>query len=97
MEILRSLLRKIYSHHYDLINRLRDICVTNDHGYARIHNIVFSSFMTYHRVCNSTNTTGSTSASGAETAYSSASPELNSGLREFLLLDLYLFSKSVVD
>ena len=36
-----------------------------------------SSFMTYHRVCNSNSTTGATS--GAGTAYPSKGPEFTSG------------------
>jgi len=46
------------------------------------HNPVLSSFMTYHRVCNKSNTTGATCGSG--TAYPSEAPEFTpsfSGLR----------------
>jgi hypothetical protein len=40
---------------------------------CRNHNPVLSSFMTYHRVCNKSNTTGTTCGTG--TAYPSRAPE----------------------
>ena len=43
----------------------------------RNHNLFLSSFMTYHRVCNKSNTTGVTS--GAVTAYYLGAPEFTSG------------------
>ena len=55
---------------------LRNICASNDHGYVPfvviiIH--VLSSFMTYHRVYNKSNTTNATS--GAGTACPLRAPE----------------------
>ena len=44
---------------------------------CRNHNAVFSSFITYHRVCNKSSTTGATC--GAETAYHSGAPEFTPG------------------
>ena len=48
---------------------IRNICVKDDYGKicsaCRNRNMVLSSFMTYHLVCNNSNTTGA--ISGAET------------------------------
>jgi len=58
---------------------LRSARVTNNHGYVSIflflcnHNPVLPSFITYHRVCNKSNTTGATC--GAETAYPFGTPK----------------------
>ena len=76
---LKSSLRKFYGHHHDLVDRygvsvshmtMEMFCLCN-------HNPVFSSFMTYHRVCNKCNTTGV--ACGAGTAYPSKSNQVHSG------------------
>jgi hypothetical protein len=56
---------------------LWNICGTTDQGYVRKHFPVLSSFMTYPRVCNTINTTGTTS--GAGTAYPSGTPEFTPG------------------
>jgi hypothetical protein len=73
----RSLLRKVYSRHHDLADRVVVyICLTNDHGYAsfvRNYNPVHSLFMIYHLVCNKSHTTGVTNTTG--TAYTSGAPE----------------------
>ena len=54
--------------------QLRNICVPNVPWYVcRNHNLVLSSFTTYHRVCNKRNTTGATC--GAGTAYPSGALE----------------------
>jgi hypothetical protein len=57
--------------------------VTNDHGYVcRNHIPILSSFMTYHRVCNKSNTTGAMCDAG--TAYPSGASEFTpvfSGVR----------------
>ena len=45
----------------------------------RNHNLVLSSFMTYHRVCKKINTTSATS--GAGTAYLSVPPEFTPGFQ----------------
>ena len=54
------------------------MCVTKDHtekfSISLNRNPVLSSFLTYHRVCNKTNTLGATC--GAGTAHSSMTPEL---------------------
>jgi len=55
---------------------LRSICDTNDHRYALFsgnHNQVLSSFTTYHRVGNKSNTTAATC--GEKTAYPFGPPE----------------------
>ena len=45
----------------------------------KIENLhIISSFMTYHRVCNKSNTTGATCRAG--TTYPSEAPEFNPGL-----------------
>ena len=54
---------------------LWNFCVTNDHGY--VPRPVLSWFSTYHRACNSIDTTGATS--GAGIAYPSGAPELIPG------------------
>ena len=50
------------------------------------HNPVFSSFMTYYRVCKKSSTTGVTS--GAETAYPSGATDSPWFLVGFMLLNL---------
>jgi hypothetical protein len=37
---------------------IRNVCVTNVHGYCRNPSLVLSSFMTYYRVCNKDATCG---------------------------------------
>ena len=66
---LKSSLRKFYGHHHDLVDRygVSVSHMTMDMFCLCNHNPVFSSFMTYHRVCNKCNTTGV--ACGAGTAY----------------------------
>jgi hypothetical protein len=58
---------------------LWSICDTYDHGYiypiSCNYNPVFASCMTYHKVCNKSNTTGATSV--AVTAYLSGTSELS--------------------
>jgi hypothetical protein len=53
---------------------------------CRYHNPVFTSFMTYHCVCNHSNTTCATS--GAGTGNYSGAYELFPALVRFVLLDL---------
>ena len=54
------------------------------------HFPVLSSFMTYHRVCNKINTTGTTSGAGA--AYPSTTPEFTPDCRSlFVLLSFFSF------
>ena len=86
---LKSSLRKFYGRHHDLIDAMEYLC----HKWPRIcstcckHFPVFSSFMTYHRVCNYINTTGATS--GTVTAHPSGAPEFTPRfLVGFLLFDL---------
>jgi len=75
---LKSSLWKFYGRHHDLANRYgasvsqmtMDVC-----SICRKHFSVLSSFMTYHRVCNYSNTMSATS--GAGTAY------LSEYLKEF--------------
>jgi len=70
----------------------RSICVTNDQGYVSFvkHNPVLSSFMTYHRVCDKSNTTGATC--GAGTAFLSGAHEFIrfSGVRAVRSLFFYV-------
>ena len=54
---LKLSLGMVYSYHHDGWT-LRNICVTNDHGY--VSRVVMSPSMTYHRVCNKSNTEGVT-------------------------------------
>ena len=69
---------------------LWNICGTTDQGYVRKHFPVLSSFMTYPRVCNTINTTGTTS--GAGTAYPSGTPEFTpGGVRVTRSLVLYVY------
>ena len=69
---------------------LWNICGTTDQGYVRKHFPVLSSFMTYPRVCNTNNTTGTTS--GAGTAYPSGTPEFTpGGVRVTRSLVLYVY------
>ena len=63
---LKSSLRKFCGRHHDLVNRygtsvsqITTICST-----CREHFPVISSFITYHRVCNQSNTTGATNGAG---------------------------------
>jgi len=75
---LKSSLRKFYDHLHDLVTVTEYLC----HKFPRICSIyriykpVLSSFMTYHLLCNKSNTTGV--ASGAWTAYLSEGPESTS-------------------
>jgi len=57
--------------------------------------IIFSSFMTYHRVCDWSNTTGATS--GAVSAYPSGAPEFTPVFvaRSLLLYVMYMFCRSL--
>ena len=57
---------------------------------CRIHNSALSSFMTYHRVCNKSNTTGSTC--GAGTAYTSGAPEFTTGYQWGFCFPILSFS-----
>ena len=65
------------------MEKLWNICVTNDHGYVpNKHFPVLSSFIAYHRVCSQINITGATS--GAGSAYLPEhlrSPSVFSGVR----------------
>ncbi len=72
---LKSSLRKVYGRNYDLVNYMYNgISVTSDIcSTCRKHFPALSLFMTYHRVCNWSNTTGGTS--GAGTAYPSGASE----------------------
>ena len=73
-------LRKFYGHHYYFVNRYR-ISVTMDWQRIRWdwhnHNPILSSFMTFHRVCNKSNTTGP--ICGAGTVFSSGAHEFIPG------------------
>jgi len=66
-------LNTFYSHHYDFVNRYT-VYVSQVTTYicsvCRNHNTVLTLFMSYHRLCNKSNTTGATS--GAGTNYTSA-------------------------
>jgi hypothetical protein len=85
---LKSSLRTFYGFHHYLAGRYR-IYV---HKWPRIfstchkHFLILSSFMTYHRVYNYVNTTGTTS--GAGTAFPSGAPGFTPGFVMFVLLDL---------
>ena len=61
-------------------NKIKSIC-----SVCRNQKPVLFLFMTYHRVCNKSNTTGVTS--GAGTAYPSGAPEFIPFLWEFVLLN----------
>jgi hypothetical protein len=67
--------------------QLRNIWVTNDHGYVPIdcrnHFPVLSSFITYQRICNWRNTTGTVYTSGEL----SSLPVFNGVTLSFLLPD----------
>ena len=72
---MENKLIQFYSRHLDLINhydtsvsQMTKICSS-----CCEHFMVLSSFMTYHQVCNQSNTTGSTSGTG--TAYPSGAPQ----------------------
>ena len=73
---LKSSLRKFYGRHHDLVNRYG---IYYCHKWPRICSVCrnrnpgFSSFMTYHRVCYKSTTTGS--GVGTETAYPSGATE----------------------
>ena len=89
---LRSSLRKFYGRHHDVANRYRvsvsqmitDMFCLSYYN----HNPVPSLFVTYHRICNKSNTTGVTC--GAGNAYPSGAPEFTtvfSGVRFARYLD----------
>ena len=59
-----------------------------------VYNLVLSSFMTYHRVCNKSNTTGGTCVAG--TAYPSGTPELTTVFVGFVLLGRLFFLCNVL-
>ena len=66
-------------HMYVIVNVFCVICLKHlyHHGYVLVccnHYHILYSLMTYHWVCNKSNTTGATSKAG--TAYSSEGPEL---------------------
>jgi hypothetical protein len=65
---LNSSFRKFYSHHHDLINKWPHIC-----SICHNYNLVLSSFLIYHQVCNKSNMTGATCRAVA--AYPSRAPE----------------------
>jgi hypothetical protein len=89
---LRSSLWKFYARHHDLVNpygiyvsqmtadmchKWRQMCsVCRNH-----HNLVLSSFMTYHRDWNNNNTTSTTCGTG--TAHPSGAPEFTPVLVKF--------------
>ena len=69
-------------------NRIKASKDTNDQGYkvcseCRNHNLVLSSFMTCHLICNKSNMTGATC--GAGNANPSGAPEF---VVVFILIDL---------
>ena len=69
---------KLVQIHYISLNRVNpNVLLIRISFTCRKHFPVLSSFMTYHRVCNYINTTGSTS--GARTAYPSGAPEFTPG------------------
>ena len=66
---LKSLLRRIYGQHHDLINRYGISGIDKFH----LSQTLPSSFPIHHQVCNYSNTTGATSGEG--TAYPSGATE----------------------
>jgi hypothetical protein len=60
----------------------------------RNHNPILSSIMTYHRVCNKSNTTGSTSGEGTD--YPSGAPELTPVFLEGPCCPIFSFLCSVL-
>ena len=77
----KSSLRQMYRRHYDLVDRcgISVSQMTTD----MFHLSVFSSFMTYHRVCNQINTTGATSGTGTNNFFPEhlSSPPFFCGVR----------------
>jgi hypothetical protein len=61
---------------------------------CRKHFPVFSSFMTYHRVCNWSNTTGGTSGEG--TAYTSGAPVFTPGIQWGSCYSIFSFMCNVL-
>ncbi len=55
---LKPSVRKFYGRHHDLVNRYRVSVSQMICSVCYNHCPVLSSFMTYHRVCNKSNTTG---------------------------------------
>ena len=79
------------SRHLDLINhydtsvsQMTKICSS-----CCEHFMVLSSFMTYHQVCNQSNTTGSTSGTG--TAYNSRVPQFTPGFEQSQCCSIFSF------
>ena len=88
---LMSLLRKLYGRHHDLVNRYRISVWQKICSVCRNQNAFFFSRMTYHQVCNKSNTTGATN--GAGTVYPSgarSSSPVFSGIRVTRSLVLYV-------
>ena len=82
-----------------LCKPLRNICVTNDHGYVPFVVSNTRSFITYHRVCNQNNTTVATSVAGTPTLPEHLSPPpVFSGFRiaRSLVFCVVLFLLSIV-
>ena len=73
---LKPSLRKSYRHHHDLVNNYR-IYVSEMTTDMLFVIITIRSFMTDHRVCNKSSTTGATC--GAGTASPSGPPEFTHG------------------
>ena len=57
---LKSSLRKFCGRHHDLV----DSCLCHKYSTSCNHNVVLSSFITYHYACNKSNTTGVTCGTG---------------------------------
>ena len=79
---LKSLLRKFYGRHHDLVDRYgisASQMTTDMFHLSQTLFPILSSFMTYHRVCNQINTMGATS--GAGIAYPSGAPQFTPGFQ----------------
>jgi len=89
---LKLSFRKFYHHHHDLVD-CYGISVTNDWIFfvCRNHNPVISSyvFLTYHRVCNKSNTMGAICEAG--TPYHSGGHEFTPGFWWVLVARSLLF------
>ena len=86
------------SHHFQSFMVGTEISVTNDHGYVPFFESTFGSFpqswlVTYHWVCNLSNTTGATG--GARTAYLSGVPEVTPVIVARSLVFCVVFCRSL--
>jgi len=60
-----SYYKNIFHLNYQITAAEKDL-LQSSCSVCRIHNMVISSFMTYYRVCNKSNTTGVTSGTGTD-------------------------------